>query len=198
MDSTIWDLLYRRSGNCMKRIEDTELLALQFDTPVLSPPMADFDEGIERVRKALKAEAVGEDGHPLPGWIRKWELIVRYQLERYLEFGMIGGERLYALEFQGSRQYVKFGYSKNLLVRVNNIQREAGQHGFALINGWASPGIEKAYALEQAALILGNDFFDQFPFHERFYGVAFPVAVAIGRAVFDVLGNPPVFARSTN
>jgi hypothetical protein len=96
------------------------------------------------------------------------------------------GDRLYVLEFQGYRQYLLFGHSRDILRRANEHQLAAAPHGFALLNGWASPGINNAQPLESSALRLCGIFTGTADhYRERFYGMPFERGVAIARAVFD-------------
>ncbi len=183
---TLWDVLYRRSGNYVTRISGRALLALKFDAPVLPAVLPDFSRRVEAARAALQAGVDGERGHPLPLWIRKLETIVLYQLEQYLEFGLPDGDRLYVLEFQGSRQYVMVGHTRNLLHRVNQHKLNAELHGFALLNAWASLGMANAQPLERQVLDITGDFNGDFHYRESFYGMSFQKVVAIARAVVDV------------
>jgi hypothetical protein len=134
----------------------------------------------------LQGGVIGDKWHPLPDEIRQIEFAVRYHLEQYLALGQAGGDRLYVLEFQGYRQYLLFGHSRDILRRANEHQLAAAPHGFALLNGWASPGTDNAQPIESIALRLGGSFSDTGYHHrERFYDMPFERGVAIARAVFD-------------
>jgi hypothetical protein len=97
---------------------------------------------------------------------------------------IISADRLYVLEFQGPLQYVMFGHTTNLLTRVTEHQRAAAPHGFALVNGWASPWAGNAQPLEQAALTYGGLLHRQH-YRERFYKMSFEMGVKIVRLVFE-------------
>jgi len=112
------------------------------------------------------------------------EWIVRNKLEQYVEPEHRRADRLYVLEFQGPWNYVMYGHSTNLMGRVTEHQRAAAPHGFALVNGWASPWVVNAQPLEQAALSYAGWLYGQH-FRERFYGMSFEFGLKIMRIVFE-------------
>jgi hypothetical protein len=183
----ITDLLLRPEQDLLVPITDAELLNLRLGAPVFPlPTHPEWSQLVEQAREALRAGVVGEDGYPLPAFIRRLDRMVFYHLERYLEPDHSENDRVYVLEFQGPRQYVMFGHSKNLISRVNDHRLAAHPHGFALLNAWASPGVASAYRLEQVALRMATDaFHDHDLLSERFYAMPFEKGLAIARAVFE-------------
>ncbi|NEA21610.1 hypothetical protein [Actinomadura bangladeshensis] len=101
-------------------------------------------------------------------------------------------DQLYALEFQGPRtQYIKFGHSKRLCRRIKLHRDVAKAHGFALLNGWASPGVADARLMEQSLLRYARSFEHQHVVAaERFYGMCFGIARDLTRAVFTEETRP--------
>ncbi|MGH2777278.1 MAG: hypothetical protein ACRDJB_01365 [Actinomycetota bacterium] len=161
--------------------------ALELSTPVLPPADPSFSRLIEEARRALQAEPLSDVGaHPLSDEVRALEHLVVLRLAQYLESGSPGGDRLYVLEFQGARQYLMFGHSTNVLVRVSDHQRAATPHGFALLNGWASPVVANAQPVEQAVLTIGGMMHRHLHFRERFYDMPFEKGLSIARAVFEL------------
>lgn len=174
----------------MSDIKLTDILA-RFDTVELTspvhPPLPDGNsELIELARKELQVGEVSEyRSDPLPQLPRLMQEIIRDGLKRYVEPKNSSSDRLYALEFQGSRQYVMFGHTKNLIGRVTEHQRAATPHGYAMLNGWASPWVDDARALEQVALFVGGLIHHQH-YRERFYDMSFEIGLKIVRLVFEL------------
>jgi hypothetical protein len=81
-----------------------------------------------------------------------------------------------------------FGHSTNLVARVRQHKLAATPHGFALIDGWASPGVRDAYPLEQMALDIGMYVHGR-PYRERFYDMPFNKGLSICRAIFEANTN---------
>jgi hypothetical protein len=166
-------------ADILKRLDTVEL-----STPVY--PLAPRDLGIiKRVRKDLQAAAKPDSSRgPLSFEATMAESIIRQQLERYLEPDHQRADRIYVLEFQGPWQYVMYGHTTNLLARVAEHQRAAAPHGFALVNGWASPWTANAHMLEQTALFYAGLLHHQH-YRERFFEMPFEFGLKIARLVFE-------------
>jgi len=140
---------------------------------------------IDEARKMLRAGTIPELREPLPGKSNLIQLVLRDRLALYIESDHPNSDRLYVLEFQGPRQYLMFGHTTNLLNRITEHQRAATPHGFAMLNGWASPWIANAQPLEQAALFIGELIHGQ-PYRERFYEMPFEWGLRIVRTVYEM------------
>lgn len=141
---------------------------------------------IGETRELLRAGVLPEfRGDPLPGHGNLLQLVIRDQMARYIEPSHPQADRLYVLEFQGPRQYVMFGHSTKLLGRVTEHQRAATPHGFAMLNGWASPWVLNAQPLEQVALFIGGMIHHQH-YRERFYEMPFEWGLKLARTVFEM------------
>lgn len=79
------------------------------------------------------------------------------------------------------------GHTTNLWDRVTEHQRAATPHGFAMLNGWASPWIDndKAQPLERVALNIGGMPHHQH-YRERFFDIPFEIGLKIVRLVFEL------------
>ncbi|MFF1817741.1 hypothetical protein ACFVWG_10635 [Kribbella sp. NPDC058245] len=96
-------------------------------------------------------------------------------------------DHLYVLEFQGIRQqYVMFGRTRSIWRRLAAHRQAANPHGFVLLNGWISPGVNDAYSLEQITLGVGGLLHDQQHCRERFYDMPFELGLSIARSVFEI------------
>ncbi|MFG1623655.1 hypothetical protein [Kribbella sp. NPDC049227] len=108
------------------------------------------------------------------------------QLDSYTASGTSRLDRLYVLEFQGSEQMIKFGHSTNLRRRVAVHRQNAEMFGFALLNGWASPGVDDASYAEQmgkaAVYLLRGHILSR----ECVYNMPFREALSIARAAFEL------------
>ncbi|MER5972268.1 hypothetical protein ABT112_21430 [Streptomyces sp. NPDC002055] len=93
--------------------------------------------------------------------------------------------RLYVLEFQGPHQYVLLGHTKDVSERVRCHIREAGRHGYGLLNAWASPVLPHAQEQEQMALHLAEDLHDARHVGERFYEMPFDTGLTVVRAAAE-------------
>jgi hypothetical protein len=173
-------------------IKMADILA-RFDTVDLTTPVHPLParnvEMIEHVREELRTGTPkrGGDG-PLTIKARMVEWIIRDHLELYIEPDHEHADRLYVLEFQGPWQYVMFGHTTNLLGRVTEHQRAASAHGFALVNGWASPWVENAQPLERNALSYAGMLHHQH-YRERFFDMPFEFGVKIVRLIFEGMSD---------
>jgi hypothetical protein len=169
-------------------IKMADILA-RFDTVDLTTPVhplpAKEAEWIEYVREELRTPG---SSRPLTSNAFLVEWIIRCQLELYIESDHPRADRLYVLEFQGPWQYVMFGYTANLLRRVTEHQRAASVHGFALVNGWASPWVENAKSLEYNALFYAG-LLHHHDYRERFFDMPFEFGVKIMRLVFEGMSD---------
>lgn len=168
---------------------DVELDALvDLTTPVVPPVHPEFPLLVDQARRRICADEADElDGHPLPDSARVVQSGALMQLGRYPEPNPRRPDRLYVLEFQGHRrQYVMFGHTTNLSRRLANHVLAANPHGFALFQGWASPGLAEAQPLEQLVLEVASWCHGSRHFHERFYDMPFDKALSIGRASFEL------------
>jgi hypothetical protein len=162
--------------------------AVDLTTPV-HPLPAKYIEGIERIREELRTGTQERGGRgPLPDNAFVVEWIIRSHLELYIEPDHPRADRLYVLEFQGPWQYVMFGHTTNLLGRVTEHQRAASAHGFALVNGWASPWVENAQPLEYNALFYAGLLHHQH-YRERFFDMSFELGVKIVRLIFEAMSD---------
>jgi hypothetical protein len=160
--------------------------AVDLTTPVHPLPDKEM-KLIERVREELRTVTPERDSRgPLSLNGRMVEWIIRRHLELYIEPDYPRADRLYVLEFQGPWQYVMFGHSTNLLERVTEHQRAASAHGFALVNGWASPWAENAQPLESNALFYAS-LLHHGHYRERFFDMPFEFGVKIMRLIFEGL-----------
>jgi hypothetical protein len=162
--------------------------AVDLTTPVHRLPDKEI-KFIERVREELRTGAPERDGRgPLTLNDRMVEWIIRRHLELYIEPDYPRADRLYVLEFQGPWQYVMFGHTTNLLGRVTEHQRAASAHGFALVNGWASPWAENAKSLEYNALFYAGLLHHQH-YRERFFDMPFEFGVKMVRLIFEGMSD---------
>lgn len=162
--------------------------AVDLTTPIVAPVSPHVPHLVEKARADLRAGAGSELGdHPLPDNARLVEDAVLMQLAKYGESHPDAPERLYVLEFQGyRRQYVMFGRTTNLTKRLTAHQLAATPHGFALLQGWVSPGVANAHNLEQSMLMVGSMLHGTQHFRERFYDMSFEKGLSIARAVFEL------------
>lgn len=117
--------------------------------------------------------------------IQRAETAVVQQLDQYDDPS--SDDHLYVLEFQGvGQQYVMYGRTRSWWRRLSSHRQAAAPHGFALLNGWLSPGVSDAYPLEQIALGAAGLLHGQAHFRERFYNLPFEHGLCIGRAVFEL------------
>jgi hypothetical protein len=162
--------------------------AMDLTTPVLPPTRPEVPKLVEEVRATLN-EGTGHvfHGHPLPDLAVGLEWAVEMQLETYETPRAREPDRIYVLEFQGyRRQYVMFGHTTNLKKRLVAHRLAATPHGFALLQGWVSPGAARAQPLEQLILMIAMSLHGYQHFHERFYDMPFTKGLSIARAVFEL------------
>ena len=162
--------------------------AVTCTTPVLSADWGDrMHRLVEEARRALQSsEPQAPPNHPLRDDIHCLQLIIRDQLVQYSPEAM-HADRLYVLEFQGFKvQYTMFGHTTDLRSRVAQHIRDIEPAGVALLNAWASPGVENAQPLEQVALNLGGMIHGRPHYRERFYGMSFKDGLQIARTVFEL------------
>jgi hypothetical protein len=173
-------------------IKMADVLA-RLDTVDLTTPVHPLPDKeikfIERVREELRTAPPerGSSG-PLTLNARMAEWIIQWHLEQYIEPDYPRADRLYVLEFQGPWQYVMFGHTTNLLGRVTEHQRAASAHGFALVNGWASPWAKNAQPLEYNALFYAGMLHHQH-YRERFFDMPFEFGVKIVRLIFEGMSD---------
>ncbi|MFV2172328.1 hypothetical protein ACFHW2_11900 [Actinomadura sp. LOL_016] len=143
-------------------------------------------ERIAAARKALTEGPWCEDG-ALPSEVVGISAWVRVDLGAYKELREDRQDQLYVLEFQGPHvQYIKFGHTKNLSGRVKTHSDLAEAHGFALLNGWASPGLADARPAEKELLAYARHFKHlRVVAQERFYGMRYETARDLARAVYS-------------
>ncbi len=173
-------------------IKMADVLA-RFDTVDLTTPVHPLPSKdvkvIEYVREEFRTATPERGGRgPLTINAIAVEWIIRRQLELYIEPDRPRADRLYVLEFQGPWQYVMFGHTTNLLGRVTEHQRAASAHGFALVNGWASPWVENAQRLEYNALFYAGLLHHQH-YRERFFDMPFGFGVKIVRLIFEAMSD---------
>lgn len=157
-------------------------------TPVVPPIHHGFPQLVDEARTRIcSVDADEPGGHPLPDSARLVQGGVMMQLARYPEPRRGRPDRLYVLEFQGHRrQYLMFGHTTNLSRRLAHHLLAANPHGFALLQGWVSPGLAKAQQLEQLVLEVAGWCHGPNHFHERFYDMPFEKGLSIGRASFEL------------
>lgn len=157
-------------------------------TPVVPPVHPGSPRLIDEARaKICAVDADGSGGHPLPDCARLVQGGVMMQLARYPEPRPGRPDRLYVLEFQGHRrQYLMFGHTTNLSRRLADHLFAANPHGFALLQGWVSPGLANAQQLERLVLEVAGWCHGSIHFHERFYDMPFEKGLSIGRASFEL------------
>lgn len=163
---------------------------VELTSPVLPPLYPELPGDVEAAREILRTNTIGMDRFDpaMPDDIDLLQLNVRDGLYRYLAQSWQGDDRLYVLEFQGRWQYVMFGHTKHLAVRVTKHMNDATRHGFALLNAWASPPFADARAAERSVLNFVHQM-HRFSLHESFAGLPFPKALGIARAVFELHTN---------
>lgn len=169
--------------------DDVDLnAAVELTTPVAAPIMPGVSDLVERARVHLNEGTGRDDGRvPLPAPARMAEAAVLMQLATYGEPQAGLPDRLYVLEFQGRQcQYVMFGHTKSLTKRLATHRLAAAPNGFALLQGWVSPGVANAHPLEQQVLMAASTLHGLEHFHERFYGMSFEKGLSIVRAVFEL------------
>jgi len=98
-------------------------------------------------------------GTPLPPIASALQGLVVSTLLRYVEADTSPTDRLYILEFQGQRQYLKFGHTRNLAKRLRAHINSAAPHGYALLQGWISPAFDDAHSLEKVVIDYASHFF---------------------------------------
>ncbi|MFF2954094.1 hypothetical protein ACFVVU_22475 [Kitasatospora sp. NPDC057965] len=154
-------------------------------TPVL-PDIVEHQD-VEWARQLLRAGTLPENPQsPLPDDIILIQDIVRDQLSGYVETDRPRADRLYVLDFQGPRrQYTMFGHSTDLPTRIAEHCQAATPHGYALLGGWASPGVDDAYSMEQVALRLARHEYG-WHYRERFYEMPLTTGMNYVRAVFEL------------
>lgn len=192
----IFDIIFRAVG--IEPGKDSAELPLPVDvdldafvdltTPVVPPVHPGFPRLVDEARTRICAVDAGEPGgHPLPDCARLVQGGVMMQLARYPESRPGRPDRLYVLEFQGHRrQYLMFGHTTNLSRRLADHLLAANPHGFALLQGWVSPGLANAQQLERLVLEVAGWCHGPIHFHERFYDMPFEKGLSIARASFEL------------
>jgi len=165
----------------------------RLNTVDLTTPVYPFAAGelefIADVREGLRVAPEPDSSQgPLTLEAHMVEWLIRRRLELYVEPDHQRAGRLYVLEFQGPWQYVMFGHSTNLLRRVTDHQLAAAPHGFALVNGWASPWVDNAQQLETQTLLYGG-LLHHWHYRERFFKMSFEMGLKITRLVFEKLSD---------
>lgn len=143
--------------------------AMNLTSPVLPPMDPDHEQLVATARRELVSgrSAASADGPPLTDTVRRAEHAVVRCLERYTDHG--SDDHLYVLEFQGwGQQYVMFGRTRSAWRRLAAHRQAVNPHGFALMDGWVSPGVDDAFPLEQIALGVAGLLHGQVHHRERF------------------------------
>ncbi|WP_131739700.1 GIY-YIG nuclease family protein [Actinomadura roseirufa] len=104
-------------------------------------------------------------------------------------------DQLYVLEYQGPKaQYIKFGHTKRLAKRLREFHIPTARHGWALLNGWATPPVEDARPLETLLLSYAQRFEHQrVDAKESFFGMPYKTGLYLTWSVFcEVAGKRPL------
>ncbi|MFF3228857.1 hypothetical protein ACFYV7_39115 [Nocardia suismassiliense] len=140
------ELLFDKSISDIPTTDVARLDLVTCTSPLTPGPLS--PQAIHRVRKALRAltPKTPIEYRPLPDRLRRISRVTEEGLKRYLELAEARTDHLYVLDFQGpgSWQYVMFGHTTQPLARVHKHILAAEPHGWALLDGWISPGVENA------------------------------------------------------
>ncbi|MBB5166517.1 hypothetical protein [Mycobacterium sp. AZCC_0083] len=82
-----------------------------------------------------------------------------------------------------------FGHSLDPLFRITEHIRAAEGHGWVLVDGWISPGVNNAQPLEAATLNVAGIFHQGLRYRERFYTMRFKDRLKIARMMFEIHVN---------
>jgi len=157
---------------------------LELTSPILPPVHPDLPEMVGQVRQWLRES--DKSRYPLSNRADAVADGVRLRIERYTKLVGSGDDHLYVLEFQGrDHQYLMFGRSRRLARRLRTHDQEAARHGFALLDGWASPPVADARPLERLCLEIGDWMHWHSSRSERYYGMPFSKGLSIARAVYE-------------
>lgn len=177
-----WDPDYRGSLEL-----DVDFGRVRLTTPVLPPVDPHVPAIVELARAELRAGTLPDYPQaPLTETSELAQECVQQQLAGYVEADRPRAARIYVLEFQGARQYCMFGRTTNLINRVVDHCRAAEPHGYGLVAGWASPGVDDAQALERVVLSVGGRVHRRPHYRERFYDMPFETGLNIARMVFEL------------
>ncbi|MFG2463372.1 hypothetical protein ACGFWE_40855 [Streptomyces sp. NPDC048523] len=185
----VMEVLYgpRLPGYCGSLELDVDFRRVRLTTPVLPPIHPDVPEIVEMARAELRSGTLPDYPQaPLPEAGHLVQECVQQQLAGYVEADRPRAARIYVLEFQGARQYCMFGRTTNLINRVVEHCRAAEPHGYGLLAGWASPGVDDAQPLEHVVLNVGDMVHGQPHYRERFYDMPFETGLNIARTVFEL------------
>jgi hypothetical protein len=178
----------QRPGGKLKIPVKVDFARVELTTPVLPPPHPGLPRLVKRARVLLREGVLPKDWQvPLPDAARIVHSMMRDHLTSYVDVRHQRADRLYVLEFQGPNQYVMFGRTTNLPERVAEHCRAAEPHGYALLNGWASPWVVSAKTLETAVLRFGGWTGSGYHHRERFYGMPYKTGLNLARAAFELL-----------
>jgi hypothetical protein len=83
-----------------------------------------------------------------------------------------------------------FGRTRDPLGRVAEHIRAAEVHGWALVDGWLSPGARQAPKFEQAVIRTAGLYHRGLHYRERFFGMDFDFALKIARVMFELWDKP--------
>jgi hypothetical protein len=157
-------------------------------TPLIPGPVP--EHVIDDVRSQMQAldTTTAIQRHPLPDLARTLSMVTRDGLSRYMTDQAAGTDRIYVLDFQGpgNWQYVMYGHTNHPLIRITEHIRASEVHGWALVDGWLSPGLENAQPMEQATLNIASLFHPGVHYRERFYSMDFRIGLKIARVVFEI------------
>jgi hypothetical protein len=78
-----------------------------------------------------------------------------------------------------------YGQTGDTLQRIHTHRRDAGRHGFGLLNLWVSPVLFNAREAESAALRLGHTLHGHQHDGERFYELPYSKALTIARVAAE-------------
>ncbi|MEU0947527.1 hypothetical protein ABZ379_33235 [Streptomyces canus] len=166
---------------------DVDFRRVRLTTPVLPPVHPHVPDLVEMARAELRAGALPEyPQSPLPEASHLVQDCVQQQLAGYVEADRPRAARIYVLEFQGARQYCMFGRTTNLINRLVEHCKAAEPHGYGLLAGWASPGVDDAQPLEHVVLNIGGMVHRMPHYRERFYDMPFETGLNIARMVFEL------------
>lgn len=152
--------------------------------PIDAPTRSDLPGRIDAARGTLvSGNGVDANGALLPAiWCLGSEVADR--IVDAAKPHCCGGDRIYVLEFQGPRQLVMFGRTTKLATRLRTHRSNAETFGYALLNGWASPGLADASLTEITCLAFGRKLHGGGPVRERFFDMPFEQALRIARVAF--------------
>ncbi|WP_433754707.1 hypothetical protein [Nocardia sp. CA-135398] len=195
---TMGELLFDADVSPIPLHDPARLDLVTCTTPLIPGPLP--QAMIDEIRAEMRAlgPVIPVPYHPLSDRLRLATRVIRDGLERYVETDAVRADRLYVLDFQGPGewQYIMFGHTTRGMERINEHIRAAEPHGWVLLDGWISPGTERAQELEQVALTAAEGFHGcMLGRSERFYGMDFQLGLKIARTVFELNSNLPPCAH---